>query len=338
MPQLINLFLVILGVIACGVGLARFQQHPASLLALVLGAAVVALAYFSDRRRQRRVDERKRAAMQDRVEELTRRSWGPGASLQVPGSVRFVMLGFSLAAVGAGSLYMGAIAAQHDVMLIVIGMGFLLLATLVLPRALAGIGHPVLELTAAGFATPLNGRIAWREVSGIFLSAISQRGGTPSFSLMFRVKQFARVAPRIHWTDHLLAAFRLGALARGVVTVALPASMEKPEAVCAVARLLWKQATGNDYDWNPRMSEQFNEASKRIGTLAAHYQEPGAIEHSLANPHKALEEMEQANRDMTLIAGEQKRQLAKSRWMVGFIVLLLLGRMAWPWIGPLLHR
>lgn len=337
MPQLINLFLVIFGVIACGVGVARFQQHPASLLVLMAGIAMVVLAYFSDRRRQQRAEERKRAAVQHRLDELSQRSWGPGASLQVPGSLRFVFLGLLLAAMSGGALYMDAIAAKHDVMLVVIGAGFLLLALLILSRALAGIGHPVLELTTIGFATPLNGRIAWHDVSGIFLRAITQRSGSQSFTLLFRVERFARVAPRIHWTDRLLAMFRLGALAKGVVSVGLPMSKEKPEAVYAVARLLWKQATGNDYDWNPLVSGPYNEALKRASAFTARINEPGAVEASLANPQQMSQDMAQLDSDMALIASERKRQLAKFHWTVGLGVLLVLFVTTWPWLKRLLY-
>lgn len=337
MPQIINLFLVIFGVIACGIGLARFQQHPASLLMLVAGLALVTLAYFSDRRRERRVRERKRAAVQQRLDELTRRSWGPGASLQVPGSVSFILLGLFLVAMGGGALYMDAIAATHDAVLVVIGVGFLLPALLILSRALAGVGQPVLELTAVGFTTPLNGRIAWHDVSGIFLSTLTQRSGHQSFFLMFRVKQFARVAPRIHWTDRLLAVCHLGALGRGVMNVRLPTSKEAPQAVYVLARQLWKQATGNDYDWNPQMSEPYNEALKRTSAFTTRIQEPGAIEASLADPQQMSQDMAQIDRDMALIASERKRQLARFRWTARLFVLLALLVAAWPWLRRWLH-
>jgi hypothetical protein len=195
----------------------------------------------------------------------------------------------------------------------------------------------VLDLASAGFATPLNGRIAWRDVSGVFLQAVTQRNGVESFRLMFRVKQFARVAPAIHWTDRLFAMFRLGALARGVVSVGLPTSKEPPKVVYALARMLWKQATGHDYDWNPLMSDQYNEALQRMDAITARMQAAGAVEASLADPQRLSRDMAQLEQDVTLITGERRRELAKAKWVGGVLVVLTLLAFAWPWVGKLLR-
>ena len=337
MPQLVNLFLVIFGVIVVGAGLAGLRSHPASLIVLIIGIAVIALAYFSDRRRERRRDERKRADEQRRLDELTRRSWGPGDSLRVPGSVWVVVAGLFLAAAGAGIWHMGVTTVRQDWIPLLVGAAFLGSGGLILARAVPGMGRSALELTSAGFTTPLNGRIAWRDVSGVFLQVVTQRNGVESFRLMFRVKQFARVAPAIHWTDRLFAMFRLGALARGVVSVGLPGSKEPPKVVYALARLLWKQATGHDYDWNPLMSDQYNEALQRMDAITARMQAPGAVEVSLADPQRLSRDMAQLERDMALITGERGRELAKAKWVGGVLVVLTLLAFAWPWVGRLLR-
>jgi membrane protein implicated in regulation of membrane protease activity len=337
MPQLVNLFLVIFGVIAVGAGLAGLRSHPASWLVLIVGIAVIALAYFSDRRRERRRDERKRADEQRRLDELTRRSWGPGDSLRVPGSVWAVPASLLLAAVGAGIWHMGVATVRQDWIPLLAGAFFLAFGGLLLARALPGIGRPALELTSAGFATPLNGRIAWRDVSGVFLQAVTHRNGVESFRLMFRVKQFARVAPAIHWTDRLFAMFRLGALARGVVSVGLPTSKEPPKVVYALARQLWKQATGHDHDWNPLMSDQYNEAMQRMDAVTTRMRASGAVEASLADPERLSRDMAQLEQDMALITGERRRELAKAQWVTGVVVVLMLLVVAWPWVGKLLR-
>jgi hypothetical protein len=337
MPQLVNLFLVIFGVIAVGTGLAGLRSQPASLLVVIAGIVLVLVAYFSDRRRERRVEERKRLGAQRRLDELTGRSWGSGDSLRIPGSVWLVPAGLLLAAAGAGAWYMGIAAVRQDWILLLIGGAFLASGGLILARALPGVGRPVLELNSAGFATPLNGRIAWRDVSGVFLYVVNQRNGARSFRLMFRVKRFARVATDIHWTDRLLATFRLGPLAKGAVSVGLPTSKEQPEVVYALARLLWKQATGNDYDWNPLMSDRYNEALQRMGAITARVQDSAALETSLADPRRLSQDMAQLDRDMALIVGERRRELAKAKWVAGVLVLLMLLALAWPWVSTLLH-
>lgn len=337
MPQLVNLFLVIFGVIAVGAGLAGLRSHPASLIVLIAGIAVIALAYFSDRRRERRRDERKRVGDQRRMDELTRRTWGPGDSLRVPGSVWVVVAGLLLVAAGAGVWHMGVTTVRQDWIPVLVGAVFLLSGGLILARALPGIGRPALELTSAGFATPLNGRIVWRDVSGVFLQAVTHRNGAESFRLMFRVKQFARAATAIHWTDRLFAMFRLGALARGVVEVGLPKSKEPPKVVYALARLLWKQATGHDYDWNPLMSDQYNEALQRMDAITTRMQASGAVEASLADPERLSRDMAQLEQDVILITAERRRELAKAKWVTGVVVVLMLLAFAWPLVGKLLR-
>jgi|GEM_PF-6839798 len=337
MPQLINLFLVIFGVIAMGAGLASEHQHPAAWLVVLLGLGLVGLAYVSDRRRERCMEERKRVAVQRRLDQLTSRRWGASDSLRIPGSIWLTIASVLLLAVGAGALYAGIVDVNHDWQYFAIGAGFLAIGIVALPRAMAGFGQPVLELTATGLATPVNGRIAWRDVSGIYLQAITQRGGRQSWRLLFRVAHFARVAGAVHWTDRLMASFRLGPLARGVLNVGLPSSKEDPQAVYALARLLWKQATGNDYGWNPLASDTCNEALRRTGAHVARLNEPGAMKALLAHPQRALDEMEQASRDMALIAAEARRQSAKARWFTAVGVLLALLLAAWPLVRRMLH-
>jgi hypothetical protein len=337
MPQLVNLFLVIFGVIVVGAGLAGLRSNPASLVVLIVGIAVIALAYFSDRRRERRLEERKRADGQRRLDELTRRTWGPGDSLRVPCSIWVVPFGLLLVVAGAGVWHMGVTTVRQDWIPVLVGAAFLVSGGLVLARTLPAIGRPALELTSAGFATPLNGRIAWRDVSGVFLCVVNQRNGAESFRLMFRVKQFARVATTIHWTDRLLAMFHFGALARGVVNVGLPNSKEQPKVVYALARLLWKQATGHDHDWNPLMSDQYNEALQRMDAITARMQKPDAVEASLADPERLSRDLAQLDQDRALIAGESRRELAKAKWVGGVLVVLTLLAFAWPWVGKLLR-
>jgi hypothetical protein len=166
---------------------------------------------------------------------------------------------------------------------------------------------------------------------------VNQRNGAESFRLMFRVKQFARVATDIHWTDRLLAIFRLGPLASDVVNVGLPKSKEPPKVVYALARQLWKQATGHDYDWNPQMSDRYNEALQRVDAITARMQEPAAVEASLADPRRLSQDMAQLDQDMILLAGESRRELAKAKWVAGVVVLLMLLALAWPWIATLMR-
>lgn len=186
--------------------------------------------------------------------------------------------------------------------------------------------------------TPLAGRIAWRDVSGIYLHRDVVRGGREIHDLLFRVQHFARVVPRVHWTDRLLAIFRMGALAKGVVSVGLLSSEEPPAAIYALARKLWTRSTGNDFDWSPRQSEPYNDAMKRAQAFTAGLHEPGAMEAALADPEQMERAMAQMDRDMAMIAAARQRQLIKQRWTLALILLPAVLALAWPWIAPLLRR
>ena len=287
MLQLVNLLLVIFGVIAVGSGLVWWRNQPAlALLLLVSGVALIALAYFSDRGREQRAEQRKRAAIRQRIDEFARRPAGSSQTLRLGGGPRNILAGLLLTLLGLAVAVMASADLRHDVIPLILGVLLVPVGLLLLLRALAGVGQPALELDSVGFATALTGRIPWREVSGICLRTVTQRNGSESFFLMFRVQRFAPVAPRIHWTERLLAVFRLGALARGVVNVSLPSKKDPPAAVYALARQLWKQSTGNDYEWSPLQSDACNEAMKRAGALAARLDEPGAMEAALAHPEQ----------------------------------------------------
>ena len=61
MPQLVVLLLVIAGVLAAGTGLFRWNEGPGSLVWLVLGAGLIAVAYVGDRGRLERKRRREQA-------------------------------------------------------------------------------------------------------------------------------------------------------------------------------------------------------------------------------------------------------------------------------------
>ncbi|QEE23767.1 hypothetical protein CS053_03995 [Rhodanobacter glycinis] len=327
MQQLINLFLVIFGVIGIGISLATWRDAPVvALLSLASGVAMVVLAYVSDRRREQRRDARKRAVIQRSVAEMSRRSWGAGESLQVRAGARPILAAVLVTVTGAGLLYVGLTETKLDAMPF-IGIVALPLGLLLLARAVPGIGHPALELTALGFATPLSGRIAWCHVSGICLHTITGRGGAESYWIRFRVNSFARAAPRIHWTDRLFAAFHQGALAKGVVSVALPNAEHHPQAIYTAARQLWTEATGRNDTWNPLLPEAYNKALGRLGEISERMSG-----QTLRDPREMALDQELFDRDMQFLQREQKRLLNRHRYGIAIMLMAMALLLVWPWI------
>lgn len=327
MSKTINLLLLVVGLILVGFGLAALRDHPGSWLWVLVGIAVAALALFSDERRKRRADQLQRAELPARVDELMRQVSDKGRPVQVPMPLRLVLFEILAILVGSWLLYLAGTATGVDWRYWVGGAFFLGLGLLGLPYVWSGLGRPAIEFTVSGIATPRNGRIAWRDITGIFLKAVTYRGAT-THTILFRVNNLARAAQRTYWTDRLLASFHRGPLFRNIVGSVLPRWRENPEVVYALARRLWKRATGSDYDWNPLMSDRFNAASQRLATVAAHLQEPGAIEPSTANLRQVERQMAQARDDIGLMRKELKRKRTRSNWIMGSLLLVALLAMA----------
>jgi len=88
-----------------------------------------------------------------------------------------------------------------------------------------------------------------------------------------------------------------------VVGVQLNGSKENPKTIYAVARFLWKQATGLDYEWNPMMSDDFNETLKRMG------EQDRILKNDLADPEEELAVLERALANLD----QDRKDLATTR-------------------------
>lgn len=319
MPQLVNLFLVIGGVIAMGVGLVRLRHDPFAALWLMGGGAVVTLAYISDKRREKRKEERSRRQIERRTVELARASTAYGRPVTVPHSLLPLLVGVHCLVAGLGALYFGIVdPADGSLIPWSIAGFFFPIAMLLLSRGWASLGKPRLELLARGVVLPLYGSIAWSEVTGIHLQS-QVRGGREYSHLMLRIPRFGNIVSP-HWTDRALARIRLGPLAKGVLSIPLSGAGEPPQAVYAVARQLWTQATARDHDWLPGASDAFNEALGRIGQVAL---ERGAERAAFAE-FPSAGEAARLQRDLAVIAAEARRQSQRGRVVLA-IVLLLIG-------------
>jgi hypothetical protein len=63
----------------------------------------------------------------------------------------------------------------------------------------------------------------------------------------------------------------------------------------------WKKATGLDYVWNPLFSDAFNEATRRMGTVAA---QAGSWKDK--DPKEMLKAAEQMDKDFATMRNEQR--------------------------------
>ena len=327
MPQLVVLFLVIAGVLAAGTGLFRWSEGPGSLVWLVLGAGLIAVAYVGDRHRLERKRRREQAAddgaARQREDFLAR--WRPGQVLAVrrfTGSLPSTVL---VIALGAAMLWLGLPFKRGDAVFLVLAAVLLAGGLLALTRLLPVVGRPALELSAVGVTLPLYGRIAWRDISGIHLMVARSRGGRPvNFSLVFRVADVARAAERVHWTDRLFGMLRVGALGKGIVSSGACAIGEDPERVDALAQRLWLEATGRSYVWRPGMSDAALASLQRQVEIMARLGDPAAIDTSPEGLAKVQRDLDELDRTMAATLHDSRRAVARLRWGGAVIALGIL--------------
>jgi hypothetical protein len=208
---------------------------------------------------------------------------------------------------------------------VMLGAAVLLLAFVLwgIFRLVPAWGRARIVLDRAGFVTPFHGRIGWKDVNGVMLKRVEHRGIEYSF-LSLRL-----VAPRFedfHWTERVLAGFRRG-VRRNVIDVPLKYTGASPDEVVAVARFLRKQATGEDHDWDPLLSDAYHDAMRRLSMRSA--PDPDSFAKEVReNPEAALHGMEQAAADLETASAEIARLSRRARRSRAWAVLLLCGMLA----------
>lgn len=334
MPRILNLLLFIVGIMSTVVGLLGLQSNPVLLAAIPVGVGLMIIAYKGDASREQRVADIRRANIDKRIAELTKSSWASHQTLKVSGSIWLAIVMLLVAIASILAVQVGVSGSSIRWPLLLPGLFFLGIGAIALPRTLASLFRPALELNKYGFATPIHGSIWWRDVSGVYLQTITNRG-TTSYALSFRVEHYRQIVKDIHWTERLLSLIGLGAIRRGMVGLPLRDGDEKPETIEAVARFLWSQATGQHHYWNPMLPKSINDAGKRLSEFVARHQDDNAIQQALTeNPEKALAEIEQFTNDMTTIRTGPKRWLTQ----LNYVTYIAIGGMALAILWPLLKR
>lgn len=169
-----------------------------------------------------------------------------------------ILLGIVITLIGAPFMVFG----KGEIELLLAGGFLLLMGLLILFGAVMTLGKPKIVLNYRGFSTPHSPFVPWSEVEGIHLQANSYRGQVISESLQFRISSLPNRIAEFSLFHRFLHLFRSGT-GRQQFHVVLKSSSEPPEAVYRLARALWTQATRRDHDWNPEMSDRYNEALRQ---------------------------------------------------------------------------
>lgn len=337
MTQLFIGLLLIAGIVISMAGLAAVRHSSLGALITMAGLVMVVIAWLLDARRVRLHDLRTANEIAHRTAALTARPWATHERLEVPANRLPLALTLGTALVGIWMvMHFGFGGPVVNWPLFLTGTACLLFGVLMAPSALASIGKPSLVLDRAGLRTPVDGWIPWSAVEGIYRQVLDHRG-LVRHVLCFSVPAYATVVQPIHWVQRWLALFGLGALRRGRVRVLLVKGREQPEAVEAVARHLWKSATGRQHLWIPELSTRVNQALRRLGDLERMMASPGEMERALQDDaNETVARMEQVARDGLMVNQElnaQRRKQIAVGWVALAVMLLLI---AWPWIKRLL--
>lgn len=330
MHLLINLVLLLSGIVIAGTGITMARSNPVNWAIAALGVGLLALALYSDRQRVKQRDARVADEIADRISTLTKRQWMRHERFEIPRNLSPSLVVVSTLVLGGGSAWIGFDATPVKWPLMLGGLFFFGIAGLIAPTALAGIGKPALVLDRSGFTTPVDGLVSWQHVEGVHLDVREHRGAK-FYSLIFRVPDYAKAVASIHWSQRLLALFGLGGLRRGLIAVAVKAGKERPETIDAVARHLWKTATGRDYMWSPNLSAEANDAFRRMAEYKNKFGENGRIEQELrTNPEAALADLRRLTHDMTVVNGEVKKKMRVANWLGIASIIGVVLVLAWP--------
>ncbi|MCI0491341.1 MAG: hypothetical protein L0Z07_00215 [Planctomycetes bacterium] len=77
------------------------------------------------------------------------------------------------------------------------------------------------------------------------------------------------------------------------------------------------------------LSDEYNEAVKRMAAIASRPPGPDVLEH----PDAALAELEQARNDLAVMRTEGTRVTSRLNWLIGVAMILMVLSIAWPWLS-----
>lgn len=340
MSRLINVLFIATGLLLFCFSFVIYQTNVHALLTLTIllsGLGLIAFAFMRDGRHEKTLKENKQVETNRRISELTKKPWLSDQTLQVHRSTTMTLLAISMGTISAILIKVGLAIESIPWTYLLCGLLFLVVTVITLSRFYVGIGKPACDLNRNGLNIPIHGFIPWKEVMGICLHEVATRGNT-NYILLFRVENYAKVVTDIHWTDRMFGLFGIGAIGRGVVGVQLNDQKEQPEVFYAVARFLWKQATGFDYDWNPSLSDAYNESAKQLARVfSSQSADPELLQDRLIqDPQAVLSELEQVNAHQTIVTNELHKAARKLKiqvWIVSAgLLIFFLARLYFLWV------
>ncbi len=345
MSRTLNILLIGIGLmVAFFPVMTELTTNSGNTIMMAVGIALIGIGIFSDHKQASQKNQQKKLAASSRIAELTRQPWNSHQTLDAcepfngaPRMALTAMLALpGIAAAGYSVIPLWFLATSLATAntsidwgsifyLASLCLGSSAIAALLLffaARNKAYIGKPTLILSTRGFTHPIHGGIDWKHVTGIFLQESTHRGHA-FFILHIRLDDYHIATGSAHSTERWLGLLRLGNHHNNIIRLPIDGLSEKPEVIGATAQFLWKQATGNDYPWNPRCSDEINAASRRIHEHLKSSKDKQFMQEKLeTNPEYLLNAIKQVNADAAFISSEAKKRRNKAYWQVAAVLIL----------------
>ena len=303
--------------------LVRFGPGWQIRAPVIAGAAAgITWLVYLERRRQKAQAKQAAADDEKRFTELSAQVDRPQFELAVTGTSNIVIAAGVVVFAGVISLW-GYTA--HLVVVMLLGLPLLGFSAFLLLRVIPALGKPVVTMSRNGFATPLTLQLPWKLVDGIHLETNRYHGQVISHVLVLRIKSLAEHIPGFVPIQRL--SYWLAPKAgKERVAIVLKGTNEKPEVVYRLARLLWTKSTERDYDWNPNMSEEFNDALRKTKEAADRIQTEQ--ETGLAPPRGPAElarVKKELESNSAMMEKEIRRKARTMKWVnVSIVVFVIL--------------
>ena len=331
MLRVISMLLLVLGIIIIGVGIAlSLSDMDMAVIVIILGVVIIICANILDKKY---LKEKERRYFQKMVKEIKNLreigSWSAEKVLKTDSELEFGMLLFSLFFIVMGPILIrnGMASDPVDWKAILVSSCVLAIAVFYLSNIIPYLGKPACELSQGGFFTPQYGFIPWHQVFGIYLLLQENIFDSRHYTLFFHVKNSESILKKHSWLWRILVYLSLVRTRAKYfnISIALHSKCETPETIEMAAKSLWNKATGRQYDWNPWLSDAYNDAVRRVSENSVNIED--GQENELL-PDQA-QQLKQHKRDLKIIKNELCRSASQLKWMIKISIFGMLMALLW---------
>ena len=327
------MLLLVPGIIIIGVGIAlSLSDMNMAVIVIVLGVVIIICANILDKKYLKEKERRHFQKMAKEMRNLMEMDcWPAEKVLKTDSELEFGMFLFCLFFIVMCPIVIrnGMASDPVDWKAILASGCMLAIAVFYLSRIILYLGKPAFELSRGGFFTPRYGFIPWHQVFGIYLWFDLGRFGSRHYALFFRIKNSQSILEK-RWMRRMLVYLGLVRAQDNYfnLSIILNSKCETPETIETAAKLLWNKARGRQYDWNPWLSNAYNDAVRRISENSVNI-EDGQENELLPDQTQQLKQYEE---DLNIVKNELRRSVSQIKWSIGLSIFGILATLLWPFL------